>query len=144
MPGPATRAPSPIPQVVAEAPRPAPKPFAPSRPRPDRRRFRVRHAVLAILIIAALAFFASRRGPPPAPLRIAVGPAWTLVDLSALRASRLVRLSADAPFTLRLDGERMMRVAPGGSTLIRPGTLRELALRSGRGQVTVVLAPRDE
>lgn len=78
----------------------------------------------------------------PAPARIAAGPAWTAVALGPFQGATLLRLTGDGPFSLRLDGERVLRVAPGGGATLRLRTLHGLELRTGRGPVTVTLTPR--
>ena len=73
-----------------------------------------------------------------------MGPAWAAVALAQFRGVPLLRLTGDGPFIVRLDGDRILRVAPGGGATVRVKTLRGLELRSGRGSATVTLTPRRE
>lgn len=94
-------------------------------------------------MIAGLAALAlARRDALPAPARIAAGLGWTAVALGPFQGAPLLRLTGDGPFSLRLDGERVLRVAPGNGATVRLRTLRGLELRAGRGSVTVTLTPR--
>ena len=151
---------APRPRVAASAPIPAvplpPRPEAPrATPReapgppqrwrlpPHRRRFGLRSALLALLAIAGLAALVpARRDALPAPARIAAGPAWTAVALAPFRGAPSLRFTGDGPFSLRLDGGRVLRVAPGDGATLRLRTLRGLELRTGRGPVTVTVTPR--
>ena len=99
-------------------------------------------AAIAVAGLSALAL--GRRDGMPAPGRITAGPAWSAVALGPFRAAPLLRLTGDGPFSLRLDGERVLRVAPGSGASLRLKTLRGLELRAGRGSVSVTLTPRGE
>lgn len=148
---PPSAAPSPIPTVPPPPrlepprapPREAPRPLQRWRLAPTRRRFGLRSLLLALLAIAGLAALAlAQRDALPAPARIDIGPAWTAVALGPFRGAPLLRLTGDGPFSLRLDGERVLRVAPGGGATLRLRSLSGLELRTGRGSVTVTLTPR--
>lgn len=98
--------------------------------------------VAAILFIAGLTGLASE--PPdhtPRPMRLGIGPAWTAVALASLRAVPLVRVRADTAFSLRVDGQRVVRVAPGEGLVIGTTLLRSLEMRAEH-PVTVTLIPQ--
>jgi hypothetical protein len=169
LPPPAGIAASPVPMVsfhlepapmppAAEAPREpetAPDPTPPSAPPPrapaapstrrPRRTFRRRQIVPALLAVGGLSWLAlSRREALPAPVRIEVGSGWTSVTLAPFRGAPLLRITGDSAFSLRIDGDKVERVAPGRGATIRTHALRSLDLRAGRGPVVVTLTPRDE
>ncbi|MDP4025913.1 hypothetical protein Q8W71_25095 [Methylobacterium sp. NEAU 140] len=100
--------------------------------------------MLAILAIAGLAWLAARRETLPPPGRVTIGPGWTAVTLAPYRAAPRLWITADVPFSLRIDGDRVTRAVPGAGAVLRPRALRSLELRSGRGQATVTLTPRAE
>ncbi|MDP4002644.1 hypothetical protein [Methylobacterium sp. NEAU K] len=101
--------------------------------------------MLALAVIAGLAVLAlARRDVVPAPTRIEVGSAWTPVPLKSFRQTPLLRLTGDGAFSLRLDGDRVQRIAQASGATVRPKALRSLELRVGRGSVTVTLTPRGE
>lgn len=148
-PAPPTPVPVPAPPPVpgsnpAKAEPPPPSPWKRLRP-PRVGRSRLRTAVLAGIAIAGLTALAlGRRDRLPAPARIVAGPAWSAVALGPFRGAPLLRLTGDGPFSLRLDGERVLRVAPASGASLRLKTLRGLELRAGRGSVSVTLTPRRE
>ncbi|MFD0938816.1 hypothetical protein [Methylobacterium trifolii] len=86
----------------------------------------------------------AQRPRSPAPVTVTVGPAWTGIALDGFKSVPSLRLSAEAPFSLRLDGERVQRVAPGATGLVRLRALRGLELRSARGRIPILLTPLGE
>ena len=99
-------------------------------------------ALAAIVGLTALAL--TRHDVVPAPTRIEIGPAWTVVALKPFRTASLLRLTADGAFSLRLDGGQVQHITPSSGATVRPKAVRSLELRAGRGPVTVTLTPRGE
>ena len=103
----------------------------------------MRRIVLALAAIGGLAALAlARRDSAPAPMRIEVGSGWTSVTLAPFRTTALLRLTGEGAFSLRMDGERVVRVAPGSGATVRPRSLRSLDVRAGRGPIVITLTPR--
>ena len=128
-------APSPLPRVATP-------PAAPKRRRIGRNRAALVLVALAALGAGVLAERAAQ-GPaqrPPAPPRASVeaGSAWAPVPLDRFRSSAAVTLSAEAPFALRLDGERVQRVQRSLRLPLRG--LRRLEVRAARGSVRIAIS----
>lgn len=153
-------APSPVPTpapnenrvATAEPRRPwpvarqAPPRRRPARPSPPRcRTVRLRDIVLAALLIETLLRLASGQGtaqlPPPA--RLTVGTAWTPVALPRFRSAPLWRLTGDTAFSLRVDGERVLRVGQGEGISVGTRMLRSLELRAPRPSAVTLVPERD-
>lgn len=140
---PAPEPPAAIPSPASAEPGPPPHGPVPPEPERPRRRFGLGRVALAGLVVAGLAVAVMARRPPvPEAASIAVGPAWTRVALDRFRGASSLRLSADAPFNLRLDGGRVQTIDPGTGATLRLAPARGLELRAVRGRVTVVLSPR--
>ena len=125
------------------APRRTPSPArAAAAPASRRQSVRFQHAVAAILVIAGLTCLALELPDrAPRPMRLGIGPAWSAVPLTPFRATPLVRVRGDTAFSLRVDGQRVVRVAPGDGVVIGTTLLRSLELRAEH-PVTVTLIPQ--
>lgn len=139
----------PLAEPKPHRPRPAARPL-PARIPPGRTaaraRRRIRHIVLTVLIVGALTCPVPqwRDGSPPHVLaRLRIGAAWTSVAQAALHSAPALRLSGDGAFSLRIDGERVVRVAPGEGITVGTALLRSLELRAGRPTI-VTLTPQPE
>lgn len=137
--------PEPVQPAAAAPPAaPTPLPRVATPPHPTRRRRIGRNrAALALLALAALGagVVAERAGkaPPASPrLSLAAGPAWTAIPLDRFRGQPFVRLSAESPFAVRLDGERVTRVTRSLRLTLAP--LRRLEVRAPRGTVAVAVS----
>ncbi|APT29536.1 hypothetical protein MCBMB27_00245 [Methylobacterium phyllosphaerae] len=106
---------------------------------------RPRRVVLALFTIGALAWLAQgRRTGRPAPVRITAQAGWTPVTLAPFRGARLLRVTGETAFSLRIDGERIVRVAPDRGATVRMKALRSLDVRAAQGRTVVTLTPRPE
>ncbi|MGU3667130.1 hypothetical protein ACLBX9_23315 [Methylobacterium sp. A49B] len=95
-------------------------------------------------MVAALATLApERQTGAPTPLRIAVGPAWTAVSLAPVRAAPQLHVSGDGAFSLRIDGTRVVRVAPDEGITVGTSYLRSLELRATRPTIVTLAPQRD-
>ncbi|MGU3540509.1 hypothetical protein [Methylobacterium sp. A54F] len=140
LPGPA---PSPAPRLRGSLDPQAPE----GPPRPVQgRRGPARLVALGLLTAAALGAgaFGLSRGPPAPkpPLRVAAGPAWSRVAPEALAGGRSVTLRASAPFHLRVNGERIQRIAADTDLVLTVGAVRSLELRAAGSRAEVVIAPQ--
>jgi hypothetical protein len=141
--------PSPAETALSDRPQPG-EPDAPSsdralrRPSPPRWSLRLRQTLWAALMVGALAYIApERQEGAPAPLRIAIGPAWTSVALAPFRNAPQLRLSGDGAFSLRIDGGRVVRVVPGEGITVGTSYLRSLELRAARPAMITLTPQRD-
>jgi len=99
--------------------------------------------VLALMTVGALAWLAlGKRTALPAPVRIAVQSGWTVVALASFQGASALRITGDGVFSLRIDGRRVVRVAPGRGATVRMKTLRSLDVRSVHGRAVVTVTPR--
>ena len=102
--------------------------------------------MLTILLVVALTCLAPAQqdgSPPPAPMRLRIGTAWTQVAPAPLRSAPAMHLTGDGAFSLRIDGERVVRVAPGEGITVGTTLLRRLELRAGHPTI-VTLTPQGE
>jgi pyruvate/2-oxoglutarate dehydrogenase complex dihydrolipoamide acyltransferase (E2) component len=134
----------------AEPARPVPQRAPPPTRRahaspPRRKKLRLHHVVVAALLIEILPRPASRHRdvPPPPPARLTVGPAWTPVALPRFRGAPLWRITGDTAFSLRVDGERVLRVAQGEGLTVGTRMLRSLELRAPRPSAVTLTPERD-
>ena len=143
---PPPRAPAVAPPVHTPPPGPAAaaEPVAPVAPPAARtRRIGRNRAALGLLVLAALGagVLAERAGtgrPASRQLSLAAGPGWTAVPIERFRGQPYLRLSAESPFAIRLDGERVMRVTRTLRLTLAP--LRRLELRAQGGTVAVAVS----
>lgn len=143
--------------AAAPPPRPAPDPDPPPAPSPlprvatppaapKRKRIGRNRAALVLVALAALgagvlaerAAQAPAQRPPAPRASVEAGPAWAPVPLDRFRSREAVTLSAEAPFVLRLDGERVQRVQRSLRLPLRG--LRRLEVRAARGSVRVAIS----
>ncbi|WP_457104023.1 hypothetical protein [Methylobacterium sp. P5_C11] len=97
------------------------------------------------MTVGALAWLAmGRRAHLHGPVRITVQSGWTPVALASFRGATRLRVTGDAAFSLRIDGERVMRVAPGRGATVRLKALRSLDVRAAQARAVVTLTPWPE